>query len=177
MKAWIAYAIALYIEYPRPIRRLMPALFLLLVLFVSCVATACAPVIQGDPKPVLAPASDTTKDEEPMEYPAPFFYQRWWHNVEQCSGLTGDLATIQWYVAPRGLLMIPNVVGLFAGIYIPVERKVLFGLFEPGDSTVVHHEMLHALIDINNKRRPYDPHPLEYFKDKCGKIVGPGGMG
>jgi hypothetical protein len=30
----------------------------------------------------------------------PPVYSQWWHEVEQCSGLTGDMGRISWYVVP-----------------------------------------------------------------------------
>lgn len=135
----------------------------LLLTALACGVSACAPA--GPPK--VSP----TPQYGMMEFPAPYSFSQWWSAVEQCSGLRGDLESIRWYLAPRPLLTLPDDPGTYAGMYFPGERRIVLGLFEPSDSAVVGHEMLHALIDLNGLRTGDNQHPAHYFRELCGKVV------
>src|ERR1051326_5093304 len=36
-----------------------------------------------------------------VQFNPPSVYARWWTLTEQCSGLTGDLSAVHWYVVPN----------------------------------------------------------------------------
>jgi hypothetical protein len=83
-------------------------------------------------------------------------YSVWWQQVEQCSGLSGDLARVEWYVVPceAGEAGFPCEVtadGLCGGEWLPPHTILLGGPNQilPGgyadDEFTVKHEMLHDL--------------------------------
>jgi hypothetical protein len=91
---------------------------------------------------------------EPMA-PLPV-YTVWWQQVEQCSGLSGDLARIDWYVVPcqageSGFPCEVTADGLCGGEWIPPHTILLGGPNEvlasgyADDEFTVKHEMLHDL--------------------------------
>jgi hypothetical protein len=129
-------------------------------------ALACAPVA-----PQVTPTPERYAGL--LEFPAPQIYSQWWANIERCSGLTGDLTQLRFYVAPRPVLTLATRGGLYAGLYYPEDKRIIFGLWEPGDSVVVEHEFLHAIMDFNGLRPPDGGHPLHFFRDLCGAVVGP----
>jgi len=83
-------------------------------------------------------------------------YATWWHQVEACSGLTGDLGLVAWYTVPA------DSVGCFwcedgpdescAGEWVAPHAIYLAGpsrFFPQGygaDEWTVKHEMLHDLV-------------------------------
>ena len=115
--------------------------------------TRCASSTDPDPLPARAVAMG-----------APPIYETWWHEVEQCSGKTGDFAAISWYYVPGpGTFVVgsnPEIVGLWQ----ESNNSITLAEFAREYAPVVRHEELHAIL-----RRA--DHPLEYFQDKCGSIV------
>lgn len=117
------------------------------------------PVIAVDPQ-VHCPSC--------MEFPAPNIYSRWWQNVENCSGYAGRMDTLRFYVAPKLILAFSDSGPRFLAYYFGGPHPVvIFGLSAEADSTVVEHEMLHALMDQNHANLPGVSHPAEE-KEKCG---------
>ncbi len=87
--------------------------------------------------------------------PMPIF-SSWWQQVEQCSGLSGDLARVDWYVVPcvegePGFQCEATPDGLCGGEWLPPHTILLGGPNDvlPGgyvdDEFTVKHEMLHDL--------------------------------
>jgi len=83
-------------------------------------------------------------------------YSDWWQQVEQCSGLTGDLARVAWYVVPceageSGFQCEATPDGLCGGEWLPPHTILLAGpndVLPAGyadDEFTVKHEMLHDL--------------------------------
>lgn len=99
---------------------------------------------------------------EPMDALA--IFETWWHEVEQCSGKTGDFAAISWYYVPgTGSFAVgsdPEVVGLWQAS----NHSITLAQFVREYAPVVRHEELHAILQRAG-------HPPEYFQDKCGSIV------
>jgi len=83
-------------------------------------------------------------------------YASWWQQVEQCSGLSGDLGRVEWYVVPcetgePGFECEATPDGLCGGEWLPPHTILLAGPNDvlPGgyaaDEFTVKHEMLHDL--------------------------------
>jgi hypothetical protein len=83
-------------------------------------------------------------------------YSVWWQQVEQCSGLSGDLGRVAWYVVPcaegePGFQCDATPDGLCGGEWIPPHTILLGGpnsVLPAGyadDEFTVKHEMLHDL--------------------------------
>jgi hypothetical protein len=87
--------------------------------------------------------------------------------VESCSGLSGDLSAVRWYVQPGvDTLHVPGLPDA-AGIWFPAGNRILLTESIVTDGPSVRHEMLHALIGDGEG----DPHPKLYFRERCGGIV------
>lgn len=95
--------------------------------------------------------------------PNPETVATWWREVEECSGLRGDLSKINFYIVPDASSFMwesREVIGLWME---RDSRIVLASQFAYRDRNV-RHEMLHALIRL-------DGHPPEYFQRRCGTLV------
>ena len=80
---------------------------------------------------------------------------------EACSGRTGNLATVQFYVVP-GVETFETRDGPQVGVWIgegASHRIVIAGNYQ-GNEMVVRHELLHTLLRQTG-------HPEEYFVNRC----------
>lgn len=87
----------------------------------------------------------------------------WWRQVEQCSGMRGDLSRVSFYIVPEVSTFRwkdREVIGLWME---EGNRIVLAGEFAFREENV-RHEMLHAITRLEG-------HPVKYFRDLCGTIV------
>lgn len=95
--------------------------------------------------------------------PNPQNVAAWWNEVEQCSGMRGDLSRVSFYIVPEVSTFTwegRDVIGLWME---KGNRIVLAGEFAFRDLNV-RHEMLHAITRLGG-------HPPRYFRDLCGAIV------
>lgn len=118
-----------------------------LALATACVETISAPLPSGA-----------------VQFDAPPIFASWWKKVEACSGHSGSLAAVQWYVVP-GARTISDGALTDVGAYteIRIHRIVLAGeaqLVGP----IVRHEMLHELLQVTG-------HPRRYFLDQCTGVL------
>ena len=92
--------------------------------------------------------------------PVPVEYAGWWAEVEACSGLRGDFATVRFVVWP-GMVVIPGTRRMGASYS---DRRVI-ELAGRALGPTVRHEMLHML--------GVDGHPEEYFgqSGRCAGVV------
>ena len=95
---------------------------------------------------------------------APPIYETWWHEVEQCSGKTGDFAAIAWYYVPGPAGFGVGSGADLVGIWQPEHHSITLAEYAREDSLVVTHEELHAILHRTD-------HPAEYFVQKCGNLV------
>lgn len=83
-------------------------------------------------------------------FPAPFEYVDWWDEISACSGESGDLNDVRFFVVVQPLLLLGNAFPCGNGL-------ICNGLWEaphditlaPGyidNETLVKHEMLHDLV-------------------------------
>ena len=92
---------------------------------------------------------------------APAVYREWFQRTEACSGRTGDLSTVQFYVVP-GVETFETRDGPQVGVWIGEggsHRIVIAGNYQ-GHEMVVRHELLHTLLRQTG-------HPEEYFVSRC----------
>ena len=181
MIAWAAYLIALWYELPKWVRINWRRFALLGVLlwFVGCVAVACSPYDVRGPSVTPPPAIDDREFMKKacphcMKFDPPPFYSRWWQHAEQCTGLRGRLDKIEWLLAPKPFLRLPDDPNWYIGMYWPDQGVIVLGLFREVDSVTVIHESIHAILDQNGVRDPNDQHPKVEFDEKCGKLIGRG---
>lgn len=90
-------------------------------------------------------------------------YVTYWSDVEQCSGVTGDMHTVTIYqVLNTDVVTVPvdGTTITAQGVWLRHgNRIVMAGLFA-GDPKLMKHEMLHALLQRGD-------HPTAYFVDRC----------
>ena len=92
---------------------------------------------------------------------APAVYREWFARTEACSGRTGNLDTVQFYVVP-GVETFATRDGPQVGVWIgegASHRIVIAGNYQ-GNEMVVRHELLHTLLRQTG-------HPEEYFVSRC----------
>jgi hypothetical protein len=97
----------------------------------------------------------------PLTPPARFAL--WWRLTEACSGLTGDFASVQWYVVPNTTTV--NDQGTQVDAYwISDPDRIVLADARKNDGPIVRHEMLHALLHRNG-------HPRDAYLVACGGVV------
>jgi hypothetical protein len=107
----------------------------------------------------IAACQDTTDplpDGSQALEPPPVF-EMWWALTESCSGRTGSVSDVQWYIVPRGD---GTSYWYFAGNRIVLAEESWL------DGDVVRHEMLHALLAVNRVG-----HPRDQFLGRCRGVV------
>ena len=117
-----------------------------LPLALSCAST-------GPSESLLPPAAVA------LEPPA--IYAEWHARTQACSGLSGDLGRVEFYVVP-GVDAFPTKEGAKVGLWTREgnsTRIVIAGNFVDHEM-VVRHEMLHDLLGREG-------HPAEFFVSKC----------
>lgn len=93
----------------------------------------------------------------------PARYAAWWQLTEACSGLTGSLAAVHWYVVPNTNEFSLEGQGV-NGAWYQDGNRIALGDSEILDGPLVRHEMLHALLQSGN-------HPRNEFLANCSDIV------
>lgn len=125
------------------------------IVFIALLTGACASATDPISEPLPAGALPMVRPE---------ILLLWWHEVEQCSGKTGDFTAISWYWVPGiggfPFGSDPNVVGLWQEQH----NSITLAQFVRENPLVVRHEELHAILRRND-------HPPEYFVEKCGDLV------
>jgi len=123
----------------------------------------CAPLLFA----ALACGGDTTIAPLPdraVPQGAPAIYETWWHEVELCSGKTGDFSAVSWYYVPGPSTFGSGSGADLVGVWLPSRNAIILAEFAREDSLVVTHEELHAILRRTD-------HPAEYFVQKCGNLV------
>ncbi len=95
--------------------------------------------------------------------PNPDEVATWWLQVEECSGLKGDLSRIRFYIVPNSLTF-PWEGREVIGLWMERGSRIILASEYAFRDMNVRHEMLHALTRIEG-------HPREYFVERCGGIV------
>lgn len=110
-----------------------------------------------------AGATDPPLPADAVRVTPPAVYARWWAQTEVCSGLTGDLAAVQWYVVP-GADSVPRGAGRrdAAAYWSSASNRVVLASHVARDGGTVRHEMLHALLGP-----AATGHPPAYFQGRC----------
>ena len=123
----------------------------------STALLALVALIAGCSNPAGPPFPD---DAVPLVLPAPF--RHWWTLTERCSGLTGDFASVRWFLVRRPTFDVRDdrydAFWYQSGNRIVVAEPYLL------NGGVIRHEMLHAILQRGS-------HPLDQFTDRCGGVV------
>lgn len=116
---------------------------------------------------LLAACGDATGPEAlpvgAVSFAAPAVYGEWFSRTEACSGLGGNMESIDFFVVPGTSGFSTGGDELTrAGRWVRVDgrdRIILAGAFQ-NHEMVVRHEMLHAI-------RGKAGHPRELFEEQC----------
>lgn len=94
----------------------------------------------------------------------PAFYQTWWRLTEACSGRSGSMATVSWYVVPGDVFELNGQ--RVSGYTVALFNQIVLAGDVVSDGPSVRHEMLHQLLgpDVNG-------HPRSQFLGACGGTV------
>lgn len=122
---------------------------------VACLSAAFAGACREIVDPPLPDGTQT--------FTPPSYYTTWWAMTSACSGVSGDLAAVQWYVVPAGTSLVLDGAQL-SGYWSEASNRIVLRDDARSDGAVVRHEMLHALIRVGG-------HPRQYFIDRCGGTV------
>ena len=91
-------------------------------------------------------------------FEAPAAYQAAWDSVEACSGLSGDMARIQWYAVPQSAFYVGKT--LTFGVWTP-PHTIYVAEWAKDDSLghylTVRHEMLHDLLGGGAEGQAHPP--------------------
>jgi len=87
----------------------------------------------------------------------------WWRQVEECSGMRGDLSKINFYIVPDATTFQWESRAVI-GLWMERDRRIVLAADFAFRERNVRHEMLHALIRLPG-------HPREFFLQRCGGIV------
>jgi hypothetical protein len=97
----------------------------------------------------------------PLEPPARFAL--WWRLTQACSGITGDFASVSWYVVPNTRTL--SYQGKQVDAYwIGNPDRIVLADSLRNDGPIVRHEMLHVLLHRNG-------HPRAAYLEACGGVV------
>lgn len=100
-----------------------------------------------------------------VPFDAPEVYAWWWSITEACSGVTGSLSSVAWYVIP-GARSFPGSDGKpVGGMWYARSNRIVLAEEAQLHGDLVRHEMLHALLKAGR-------HSREHFVRRCaGEVV------
>ena len=110
-----------------------------------------------------------------VRFTPPSFYSTWWEMTKACSGRSGSLDEVEWYVVPAGVRL--ELDGESVSAYWSAGSNQIV-LSEPvrDDGQVVRHEMLHAMLGSKgHSRREFLENCAGYVSctSKCVDDAGP----
>ena len=89
-------------------------------------------------------------------------YALWWSVVQSCSGRSGDLSAIRWFVVPNSTSI--TVGGKeYQGYWFERDNTIVLASNAVLGGRLVRHEMLHALSGPTHQR--------EFFVNRCAGVV------
>lgn len=103
--------------------------------------------------------------EGAQRFEAPSSYALWWTMTESCSGLSGDLESVRWYVVPGVSSFRLDDGSIVAGYWQAAARRIVLAGESQFQGDIVRHEMLHALLGSAKH------HPRAAFREKCQGVV------
>lgn len=107
----------------------------------------------------LGPAAPLPADARAMSMPPQ--YREWWSRTEHCSGETGALGRIEWFLVPGvSTFMAEGRERVALWTHSSAGMRIVIAGAYAADELIVRHEMLHALLDQEN-------HPAMYFVTRC----------
>ncbi len=90
-------------------------------------------------------------------------YVGWWNELEACSGLSGDIHAVAFYVVP-GASTIQVGGESYWGYWIKNGDRIVLAQSWADSEKLVKHEEMHALLHSAL-------HPPAYFNGPCGDLT------
>lgn len=112
----------------------------------------------------ISPIEKATIEREAVAVAAPDSARQFWTQLEACSGLRGDFASVRWYVEPNGLMAGGEWRG---GVWLADRNAIVLAPPNRKDPFTIRHEEMHALL------RGGSNHPARYFNGVCGNLMSP----
>lgn len=100
---------------------------------------------------------------EARQFAPPAVYARWWEMTEACSGLSGDLSSVSWFLVPGVSTVSLNGIEV-DGYWSLASNRIVMAEAGTLSGGKVRHEMLHALLQARG-------HPRAKFLEDCGGVV------
>lgn len=94
----------------------------------------------------------------------PAVFAHWWAMTEACSGRSGDMSAVAWYVATGSSSISDGRESGLAGYWSAASNRIVLADTADLDGGVIRHEMLHALLRVNG-------HPRDQFLGRCAGWV------
>lgn len=101
-------------------------------------------------------------DAEP--FTPPLVFERWWAMTKSCSGLSGDLDAVRWYVVPSGTRLSGSDGRPVDAYWQSSGNRIVLKEDNQLYGDLVRHEMLHALLRRTG-------HPRDAFVGRCAGVV------
>ena len=120
-----------------------------LCVFIAALALACSEI--------------TALPNGSQHFDPPASYQLWWNLTEACSGRSGNLTDVQWFVVP-GATTVPDGRGDVNGYWSEAGNRIVLAGNSQLIGSLVRHEMLHALTQQRG-------HSRSDFLERCGGTV------
>ena len=98
-----------------------------------------------------------------MQFAPPARFTLWWRLAQACSGTTGDLGSVTWYVVPNTNTLSYQGKQVYA-YWMGDPDRIVVADVRRNDGAIIRHEMLHALLHRNG-------HPRAPFLTSCGGVV------
>jgi hypothetical protein len=90
-------------------------------------------------------------------------YVAWWNELEVCSGLSGDVHAVAFYVVPNDSTIQVGPESYW-GYWIKNGNKIVLAGTHAYSEKLVKHEEMHALLHSAL-------HPSAYFNGPCGDLT------
>src|SRR5262245_40900655 len=97
----------------------------------------------------------------------PAVFTRWWAMTEACSGRSGDMSAVTWYVVTGSPSISVGRQSDLGGYYSGVSNRIVLADTAGLDGSIIRHEMLHALLAGSVSGR----HPRDEFLGRCAGTV------
>lgn len=116
---------------------------------------------------LLTACGDTIVDPKlpagAVQFTPPSYFTTWWDMTKACSGRSGSLNDITWYVVPAGVPLELDDE-LVSAYWSAASNRIVLSAAVQDNGQVVRHEMLHALLASKGHSRQ------DYLED-CGGYV------
>jgi hypothetical protein len=87
----------------------------------------------------------------------------WWSELEACSGLSGDVHAVAFYVIPNDSTIQVGSESYW-GYWIKNGNRIVLAGAHADSEKLVKHEEMHALLQSAS-------HPPAYFNGPCGDLT------